>query len=83
MLPTHNEVVPCRKCHVEMKFIKTPSGKFMPVNAKPIKVVTEDGKVISAYTPHWGNCTAPDHFRKNIDGLNKGLSRNNQEPTAE
>jgi hypothetical protein len=47
-----------------MKFIKTKSGKFMPVNARPVKVVTEDGDVIIAYTPYWGNCADQNLFRK-------------------
>ena len=46
----------CRKCGAEIKFIKTTSGKWLPVDAKPVyysligkkdRVVTTDGRVIS------------------------------------
>jgi len=64
MIPTHNKIVKCQKCQRGMMFIKTAMGKFMPVDARAIKVVTTDGQVITAYAPHWGSCTDPAHFRK-------------------
>jgi len=36
----------------------------MPVDPKPIKVITEEGEVVTGYFPHWAICTDPDAFRK-------------------
>lgn len=48
----------CKSCGAEIKFIRSPVGNWMPVNAAPVKVipvsahgksyVTEDGNVIKA-----------------------------------
>ena len=47
----------CKYCNKEIKFIKdVDAGKFRPVDADPIKVVTSDGKVVRAYRPHWEHC---------------------------
>lgn len=51
------DVALCKGCGAEIKFIKTPAGKWMPVNIRPVKVipdeegkfyVTSDGRVIKA-----------------------------------
>lgn len=50
------QMTKCRKCGAEIKFIKTPGGKWLPVDAKPVyysligkkdRVVTDDGRVIA------------------------------------
>ena len=50
------QMTKCRKCGAEIKFIKTPGGKWLPVDAKPVyysligkkdRVVTKDGRVIA------------------------------------
>jgi len=40
---------PCRSCGKQLHFVKTGTGRTMPVEW--------DG------TPHWGNCDRPDLFR--------------------
>ena len=54
----------CKACGASLKWIRTEKGKQMPVDAKPITVITELGKTIRAYTPHWSQCPGAEHFRK-------------------
>lgn len=54
----------CRTCKSEIKFIRTGNGRSMPVEVKPITVVTSLGKTIRAFVPHWGNCPGGDSHRK-------------------
>jgi hypothetical protein len=51
----------CRDCGKEIRFFKNNyTGKMMPVDAKPIKIVVVDelnlGEVKSGYLPHWETC---------------------------
>lgn len=59
-----NDAIRCKECNAEIKFIRTIKGKQMPVDAKPIKGITETGVMISVYTPHWATCSNPNKFRK-------------------
>ena len=54
----------CRACSAEIKFITTKAGKQMPAELPAITVVTEDGRIIKAYRPHWQNCPAVNQFRR-------------------
>ena len=61
----------CKGCGADIKWIKMKSGKNMPVDEKPVKVVAEvihDGfpewQVISAYNPHWATCEKAKEFKK-------------------
>lgn len=54
----------CKACGAEIKWIRTERGKQMPVDIKPITVITELGKTIRAYTPHWASCHGAEMFRK-------------------
>lgn len=36
----------------------------MPVEEKPITVITNLGAVIKAWVPHWGNCPGSNVHRK-------------------
>lgn len=54
----------CRKCNTDIKFIKTEKGKNMPVDSRLVTIVTEDGKVVKGYIPHWATCSDPDYFRR-------------------
>ena len=54
----------CTACDAEIKFIRTENGRQMPVDTKPITVITSLGKTIKAWTPHWIHCPAADRFRK-------------------
>ena len=37
----------CKSCHAEIKFIRTEKGRVMPVDIKPVTVITSFGKTIS------------------------------------
>ena len=54
----------CRPCSKPIKFIRTEKGRQMPVDIKPITVITSLGKTIRAFTPHWGNCEGGERFKK-------------------
>jgi len=54
----------CRSCGAEIKFIKTDKGRSMPVEVKPVTVITSLGKTIRAFVPHWGNCSQANTHRK-------------------
>ena len=57
----------CRSCGAPIVWGKTPSGKNMPLDAKPEKRgVIEEGvvRITNAYTPHWSTCpSAAEHRR--------------------
>lgn len=54
----------CKACQRTIKFIRTTRGKMMPVEVKPITVVTATGAVISAFVPHWGACPGAEALRR-------------------
>lgn len=59
-----NTPVVCRGCGIYIEFIKMKSGKFMPVEPLPIKVITKNGQVVDGYIPHWQKCPKAGTFRK-------------------
>lgn len=54
----------CRRCGLPIQFIRTPSGSSMPAGVKRQSVVTEDGRVVQGFTPHWAECPSAKYFRK-------------------
>ena len=54
----------CKSCKVEIKFIRTEKGRNMPVDIKPITVITSLGKTIKAFTPHWASCADASKHRR-------------------
>jgi hypothetical protein len=54
----------CESCDAEIKFIRTEKGRAMPVDIKPVTVITSLGKTIKAFTPHWAGCSGASQFRK-------------------
>lgn len=65
----------CKACKAEIVWIKTDTGKNMPLDAEPEKMYvrfdvevvgrTVPGwKMVNAYRPHWGTCPQADKFRK-------------------
>ena len=54
----------CKACGAEIKFIRTENGRQMPVDIKPITVITSLGKTIKAWTPHWASCPKAEKFRR-------------------
>jgi hypothetical protein len=53
----------CPACGVMIGFIRMKIGKDMPVEVDLKRVVLPEGKVVSGYEPHWGNCRKADSFR--------------------
>jgi hypothetical protein len=50
----------CKDCGKEIKFIRNNyTGKPMPVDIKPLKLVTPEGHVLTYYHPHWENKDCP------------------------
>jgi len=55
----------CKKCGAQIEFIKMKSGKFMPVNVEPYKiVVTDGGETARGRTSHYATCPFAQEFRK-------------------
>ena len=55
----------CKKCKAEIRWIRTPKLKWMPVDPKEITIVTITGEVKKGYIPHWATCPNADEFRNN------------------
>lgn len=66
----------CKSCFAEIRWVKTMSGKAMPVDAKPEKrfVITGNndegtpvGDVRDTFVSHFATCPQADAFRKKGD----------------
>ena len=58
----------CKSCGAEIEWIKTKAGKSMPVNAKAMTVITEDGEVITnVRLSHFSSCPDANGWRKKKD----------------
>jgi hypothetical protein len=67
----------CKSCFAEIRWVKTYSGKAMPVDAKPEKrfVITGNndkgepcGEIRDTYISHFATCPQADAFRKKDNG---------------
>jgi len=54
----------CKKCGVYIEWIKTENGKDMPVDPAEVTIITQDGKTVRGFIPHWVTCPNADDFRK-------------------
>jgi len=57
----------CKACGAPIKWVKMESGKAMPVDIDPIKIVRETetgGIVVGGYLAHWATCPKANNFRK-------------------
>lgn len=57
------DIVSCRSCKADIVFLRTPSGKTMPVNAdtvEPGDTEYERGKHVS----HFSTCSNADNHRR-------------------
>lgn len=64
----------CRSCKADIYFIEMESGRLMPVDQQPVRVVImideeplkikQVGKVVSAYRSHFETCPQRDDWRK-------------------
>ena len=51
--------MPCSSCGAAIAFITSaPTGKPIPVNVLPLKVVTRDGRVIDGFVSHFATCAS-------------------------
>jgi hypothetical protein len=58
-----SDVLSCRECGADIVFLRTASGKTMPVNAESVEpddVDYEHGRHVT----HWSTCTNPERFRR-------------------
>jgi len=58
------KTTPCRGCGAPLLWLKTAGGKDMPCDSRRISIITDDGKVVTGYEPHWGNCPERERFKK-------------------
>jgi len=54
----------CKGCGKKIKWIKTEKGKDMTVDPEIATVITEKGKTIRGFIPHWATCPEAKKFRK-------------------
>ena len=69
----------CKGCGKEIKWVKTSTGKNMPLDPKPVKMIQvkdrpvmddvqvesiKTGYSIDVYMPHWATCEKADQFKK-------------------
>jgi hypothetical protein len=57
----------CKACKADILWVDMPTGKKMPLDAQPCKmVIVKDGigEIVDAYTPHWATCPGADQFRR-------------------
>ena len=55
---------PCKRCGADIEFVRMKSGKFNPVNAKPVFIIiTDDGRVEAGRESHFSNCPGAKEFR--------------------
>jgi hypothetical protein len=58
-------ITKCSRCQKEIKFLKTPNDKWMPVDVmKPISIVDKNGATHRGWLPHWFTCKYANAFRK-------------------
>lgn len=59
---------PCKSCGAPIEFVKTPAGKWMPVDpGKRVTIVTDGGEVRAGRIPHWVTCpTAAQHRKQKV-----------------
>lgn len=54
----------CRSCGAPIEWVKTPQGRWMPVNPGERVVVTAKGEVVRGCEPHWATCPHAEHWRR-------------------
>jgi hypothetical protein len=59
-----NKTLVCRGCGVYIEWVKTKSGKNMPVDPELVTIITKEGEVVRGYIPHWSTCPEANKFRK-------------------
>ena len=58
-------IVECKRCQAPIEWIKTASGKNMPMEEGPyLTIVTDEGVTVRGRESHWGHCPFAKEFRK-------------------
>lgn len=60
----NHQTVECKGCGFQIVWVKTKAGKNMPCDPELVKVVTEDGDVVTGRVSHFATCPNADDFRK-------------------
>lgn len=65
-MPAPLRTTACRSCDAPIAFITARAGRQrqIPVDAKPLIVVTVEGDVITAYQSHFSTCPSAAQHRK-------------------
>jgi len=58
------EISRCKGCGHPIVWMKTKTGKAMPVNKMQLTILTEQGDVVKGYESHFSTCPQADFFRK-------------------
>lgn len=53
----------CRSCGKEIAWVRTESGKMMPVELD-VEVIDDKGEKLVVAKPHWAYCKDSDQWRK-------------------
>jgi len=54
----------CKGCGAPITWVKTGDGKWMPCDTDAHRVVTLEGVILDARTPHWVTCPKREDFRR-------------------
>lgn len=54
----------CRSCGEEIVFLKTSTGKSIPVNADTVTEGDTQFEARAGHVSHFATCTEPDKWRK-------------------
>lgn len=55
---------PCRSCGKLIRWVRTPAGKAMPIDATTTTVWTLDGKPLNGHLSHFATCPNAASHRK-------------------
>lgn len=54
----------CRGCGAPMEWVKSTTGRNIPVDPKRVTVVLDDGQVVTGRVSHFATCPKAGEFRR-------------------
>lgn len=54
----------CRSCGADLTYIRTKSGRLMPVSGSRLTLVTDAGEIITGRESHFASCPGANEHRK-------------------
>lgn len=54
----------CKSCNAELTYIRTKSGRLMPVSGRRLTLVTDAGEVVTGQESHFASCPGAAAHRK-------------------